>query len=393
MINLKFHTHDEKLVNLAQRYWALSDAGLWSETVEAIAQTTEFKKTQVPKLVIESASAYLSNWSCSRCANFILISNRTAYKRLNAMSENEVHNYVCTPCLLKERDSKIEKQREAEQDKQVTIRTTLEKISTRSFDFSEITFLNAAYCYALQLASDISSTSEIGPIRTAQLFIVPNLEKKIAIFQHLFSDGVLRIGMRSPLSAFGVGSNGVTFYADQVTWCFAIDSNGFDDDIVGQCIQGALEHPDSQSLCNLWQEVAQLECEAYFLELCEKYRFLNWSYTDKVADAVNYALNHYSIPQVWNLMFGEFKNLAALVQAGSLNRKHIENMFSGNLRRRADKWFANSWIVKPWDRRTFEKECYLTSLVFDNLFGGGNRDWDSITLSNVQARADEVLSN
>ena len=67
-------------------------------------------------------------------------------------------------------------------------------------------------------------------------------------------------------------------------------------------------------------------------------------------------------------------------------------MFPGNLRRRVDKCVANAWDIKPWGRRAYEKESYLTGFLFDTLLGGGDKDWQTITASNISARSAEVAA-
>jgi hypothetical protein len=402
MIKIEFHVDDSNLKDLAQRYWARSDSGAWAESVEAIAKQTGISKTKIPTIVKEAASAYLTELSCSACNQPTLLLSRSDFTsqhshlkfltRANSAYENREFNYLCSECKEVKRKSEFEIQKNLENEKKNRIYAALSEVSERRFDFSTIEFLDAVYCYAIKLACGIDDYSNKNTINPSQLFITSRIDKQIDIFKYLFSRGVVVISKSSPVSAFDIGVNGVTYAPDKVQWEFALDVNDFDSETIVDFIENSLNIPNSDSLCELWRVVAQYECEAYFHEVCERWGLNNWTFTESKREAITYALKNYSIPQVWNFIYCETRNLAAQVNAGTFNRKHVENMFSGNIRRRADKWFANSWSVEPWKRRTFEKECYLTSIVFDSLFGGGDRDWSSITSSTVRTRAEEVVA-
>jgi hypothetical protein len=390
MLSYDFHTDDTNLRDLAQRYWASDAAGGWIETTEVLATAKNVPKHQIIKHVNGAVTVYLQSVSCSCCGSLAKVSNRTEYRKLISISSKSSKQYTCAACLLKMRDAEIQRKKDLETAKKQQIEAVLDEIAGRQFDFSTLSFVDAVYCHLIRQAAGLDAESPA--FDTQNLFIVPNASKRTGIFKQLFAKGILTISHQSPISAFGVGDGGVTYSPEQVFWTFATDVNGFDSSVVTQFIYDAIEKADAEALSNLWHEIAQQECEAYFYELCERYRFSNWAYTDSVAESIDYVLQKFSIPQVWGLMYNEFKNLAALVQAGTYNKRHIENMFSGNMRRRSDRWIANNWDAKPWSRRPFEKESYLTSFLFDNLFGGGNHDWDNLTLSNVRVRAEQAVN-
>lgn len=403
MIKIEFHTPEVSLQNLARRYWARNAQGSWEETVEALSIAMGIPKSQIPKIVKNAASAYLESLVCSTCNKPTLLTSRADFVNLRShgkfLSRTEIAyrekelNYTCQVCIELKRNAELQFQKEQEQQKRNKINSVLDDISQRKFDFSKISFLDAVYCHVIRQASGIGSYSNKETIFPSKLFIAYTLERKTEIFKRLFENGILQISKNSPPTAFDIGEKGVTYEPSKVAWAFALDANNFSDEIVTEIIDGTLEIPDIESLCTLWEQVAQHECEVYFYEVCERWGHASWSLTNDKQEAMIYALKNYSIPRVWNMMYKEAQNLGAQANAGTFNRRHIENMFSGNLRRRSDKWFANSWDVHPWKRRTFEKECYLTSIVFDHLFGGGDRDWEGISFSNLARRATEVVQS
>ena len=389
MITLLLHTEHEELTDIAPRYWALDATGSWLETVTALSAAKNIPASKIPKYVHEASTAYLDDVLCKSCMEPYAVKNRADFNRLN----NYNKKYTCKGCLKNEHDAEIQRQKDEDLIKKNLIHIELKKLSDREFDFSKISFMDAVYCHVIQEASGCSFYDEIGSIENGNFFITPTQSKTNEIFQNLFRKQILTISENSPYSAFNIDEDGTIKYTtSKVNWIFSNDARNLDKSIIHKIIYETLEKPDFQSLCNIWNKIAQDECESYFYEMCERYNLNNWSYTEKVAESIDYALNKYSIPQVWNFIFGEFKNLAALVQAKTYNKRHIENMFSGNIRRRVDRAVANGWNMTPWARRAFDRESYLTSFVFDNLFGGGNRDWDGITKSNVAIRAEEVVS-
>lgn len=403
MIKLEFHTDDLALQDLANKYWALNDSGLWVETVDAISKATGIPKPKIPKIVKETASAYLLTLLCSVCKKPTLVSSRSDYASLRSHSKflsgaenafvNREFNYSCSECQQIKRSAEIQLQQNREHEKRQKVSSVLQEISNRKYDYSCINFIDAVYAYSIKQASGDDRIKNAGVIGSTNIFIVPTFEKQVSIFKNLFDSGILHISMSSNLSAFDVGDKGLTYLANKVSWTFTPDLNDFEEEVIDQFIINALEIPDVESLCGLWRDVAQYECESYFYQLCDQWGLKNWSYTETVSEAINYALKNYSIAQVWGLMHSETKNLAALVQAGNYNKRHIENMFPGSLRKRADRYFANKYQVTSWRRRAFDKECYLSSILFDNLFGGGDADWENINLTNLKHRAEEVFKN
>lgn len=402
MIRIEFHTSDSQLQDLAQRYWRRSDSDAWSETVELISESTGFSKNQIPKLAKEAATAYLEELSCSACSEPSVLLSRSDFlsKKSHARflsgtdtrSGNNKYNYLCHDCLELIRRSEIEEKRKIEINRANKINSALDVVYSKKFDFSEISFIDAVYCYVIKMASGLEGYSCGEVIHPAKIFVTQTNARQLEIFKHLFEIGVLVISKHSPDWAFEISDGNVKYFTDKVFWEFAHDINGFDGKIIESFIESAIDCPNVEELSRLWHDVAEYECEAYFFEVCERWGLNSWIYSDAKRDAIKYTLLNYSIPQVWNFMFYATQGLGAEVNAGNFNKKHIENMFPGNIRRRADKSLANSRDVKPWDRRKFDKECYLTSLVFDRLFGGGDLDWKALTGSTIQKRAEEVVA-
>lgn len=384
MLKIKLTHDNEPLNELAQRYWAIDSAGNWLETTDILSASFGIPKHKLIKQINQIATTYFIGTVCN-CGNELVVTNRTGFKRLLAKK-----SHTCDSCLQKDEELRQKNLHEAEQKRLELIEHFLKTQIQSKYNFLNLTFTNAVYCQVILDAAGVTADMEFGPI--SQLFITPNDEDSRLIFSRLLHDGIIKFGLSSPHSAFEFPlneENSIRFSIDQVNWllsepdlCCPLD--GY--------LQEIISHPDAESLCALWLEIALQECKACFYEQCERYRLRNWEFTSKLKEAIKYALRFYSIPQVWNHIFHVAKDLAALVQAGAYNKKHIENMFSGNLKRRVDKFIANAWDVKPWGRRAYEKKSYLTSFLFDNLFGGGDNDWQTITASNVGIRAAEVAS-
>lgn len=392
MLKIKLVQDDHPFSELAYRYWAVDSAGNWLEKVDALSVSFNIPKYKLPQQVQQISTAYFVGAVCN-CGSEFIVRNRNEFKeRLTGKKTN-----TCDPCLQKEKELFLKKRQEAERKALDQIERFLKKRMQNKYDFHNITFIDAVYCQVILYAAGVTVDLEFGPI--SRLFITPDNQGRYSIFEHLLRKGIIQIGLSSPPCAFKfedniglswevVDEDNIGFSMDQVNWrisesdlCVSLDDY----------LREIISHPDAESLSSLWHEVALQECKAYFHERCKYYSF-NWEFTTTLKAAIEYALKFYSIPQVWNHIYQVAQNLAARVQARTYNRKHIEHMFPGDLRRRVDKCVANAWVVKPWGRRAYEKESYLTGFLFDTLLGGGDNDWQTITASNISARSAEVAA-
>ncbi|VVE13234.1 hypothetical protein PCE31106_02732 [Pandoraea cepalis] len=203
--------------------------------------------------------------------------------------------------------------------------------------------------------------------------------------------GVLCLSETSTRGSVIVKDDGkIAYYPTRVNWTLASDPEGLSDSDLLTVLEASFHTPEPDALDALWKIVAEDECKAYFIEQYDRYNFPGDGYSDKIAESIRYALERYSIPQVWNLIYYTMKGLAALLQDSRYTRRHVYNMIPGNIRRRVDNSIANNYEVRPWGRQSEAKEAFLTSLFFDKILGGGTEDFNLVNSSNIGAVADRL---
>lgn len=145
-----------------------------------------------------------------------------------------------------------------------------------------------------------------------------------------------------------------------------------------------LDQRDLVAIAGLWWMVAEAECERYFGELCERYRFSRETvFTPKVAESIRYCLERISLAQVWNVLWYTMRDIAALLQEGKYIRPHVYNMVAGNIRRDIDRRLANNFPIRPWNRLRADKEPIITGIFFDKVLGKGDFAFETVTARNI----------
>ena len=107
-----------------------------------------------------------------------------------------------------------------------------------------------------------------------------------------------------------------------------------------------------------------------------------------VAAVVHDFLTHYSIGQVWNVIFYVLKDMAALAQEKTYARQHVYNMIPGNLRRYFDYRLGNNKAIRPWQRPAPLTESWMSSILFDKVLGDGNTSFEMLTGQSVGAHVE-----
>lgn len=94
-------------------------------------------------------------------------------------------------------------------------------------------------------------------------------------------------------------------------------------------------------------------------------------------------LPHFSIGQMWNVIYDVIKDLAALAQETSYARRHVYNMMPGQIRRFFDYRIASSKAPHPWRRPALLTESWMTSLLLDKVLGDGSASFETISGQSV----------
>jgi len=402
---LCFQTDDEEAIELALRYWATDADGSWNEKVKALCEDYGLRTHEITKRINSLSPAYDLNKRCPGCGVPMDISSRTAY---DAAYESGSFVYVnaptrmlvCPVCKSKAVERATNAEKKADERKQEMVYdAVMDWLSEDSPEVDALEYLDAVYLYAVLLAAnDMDEAHDtFGP---ASNFIAPLAASKrvtAELLRRLCSIRAIVPAEDSPTSAFEFDVDNIkSFDLIRVKWQLSASLSMLPVQTLLNALSSMIDaHTNGAGLVEietLWKLVSMSECENVLLECAEYYKFNELTVGERTKHALEYALEKYSVPQVWGIIWSATKSAASFLQSQASNgKRHAINSIPGNIIRFVDTSIQNKWTVNARTRQHWMTESTLTSLFFNRILSSQANGFRTITSATIcdifQARA------
>jgi hypothetical protein len=389
---LCFLTDNEQTLDLCLWYWSLEKNGTWSEKVTTLQQASGRAQRDLLALIGASCRLYIMGIRCDDCGTMPEITSRQQFVDAARSFVRKGHVHRCQKCTQATVHKRVaEAVAEEEREKaQVANVLTARGATLDPVDYSALGYTAAFLLYSvLRAAGECWQGRQITPLGTQAGNLAPTEEMATAIYMHLYEEGIIAPAPSWNSKAYIIvdGVSGtLNFPPQEVNWALALPKDGAPIENVLGSLEIVLDQRDLVSVAWLWSMVAEAECERYFGELCERYRFSKEAiFSPKVAESIRYCLERVSLAKVWNVLWYTMREIAALIQEGRYIRPHVYNMVAGNLRRDIDRRLANNSPIRPWNRLRADKEPIITGILFDKILGKGTFAFENVTARNIGA--------
>lgn len=393
---LCFLTDDPLHQTLCLRYWAVTE-GAWTEKFDAILHESGISQPKMLEILKSSCRAYLRHFPCAGCGVPLEVRNRSQYspssrRPIGSAYYRGVNRCGSCAAAALATDRRANEIVLAQHTARITQALSRVQTDASPIEYSELSYVQSFFLYSAlvaanagwegnRLASMDSQPGELGP--------TPDLSQRV--YKTLYEDRIISPDPASDPRAFTIRDEdgAINFSFESVGWVLAPDASGRSMKEVFSLLLTRLDDPEPDAVEQLWFMVAESECRRYFLKQCERYRFFQPDiYSPKVAAVVHDFLTHYSIGQVWNVIFYVLKDMAALAQEKTYARQHVYNMIPGNLRRYFDYRLGNNKAIRPWQRPAPLTESWMSSILFDKVLGDGNTSFEMLTGQSVGAHVE-----
>ena len=387
---LCFLSDNNRSLDLCSQYWSLAANGTWNEKVTALQQESGLSQRDLLALVGESCRSYVHGIVCCNCGARPEISALQQFAAVIRSFVSKGHLYRCHACTKAEYAQQMAKAAAEEERRQAqltkwlaTIRGQMAPVDYRTLGYTEAFFLYVV----LLAAGERWQGRDIKFLPAQAPNLAPTAEMATAIYMRLYKAGIIAPSSSSSPRVFddvGEAPDEFNFSPLEASWTLAAPADGMPIEGILVLLENVLDHRVPASIADIWTMVAEAECERYFGELCERYRFSKEAvFSKKVAESIRYCLERVSLPQVWNILWCTMREIAALVQEGKYIRPHVYNMVAGNIRRDIDRKLANNYAIRPWSRLRQEKEPVITGVLFDKILGKGDFAFETVNGKNV----------
>ncbi|MDB5792631.1 MAG: hypothetical protein JWQ80_2655 [Massilia sp.] len=378
---LCLHSSDNYINELCLAYWSLDPNGKWSSSVARLKTQTGKSLAALRSIVKANSSAYIPYLRCNECAQPIQVSGRADFDLMRRTAKNNVQ-YRCGNCTntrtIQPNQSFDTVPDQVSEPSSQEVRPTI--------DYNQLNYTNAVLLYSLLLAAGEQwNNNTIAPISAQIGTLAPTLDFTIEIYLQLQKERIITPSPPPYHRSFpNIGnSEYLKFLPHEVTWVLPHDEQKLLTSPLMGSLELIIEKFDPVSATALWYAVSEAECERYFGELCDRYRFKREIlYTEKVGAAIRYCLDRLSLPQVWNILWCTMRTIAALVQEGTYSHPHVYNMIPTIVMRDIDRRMANNQQIRPWGRLQPHKESVITSVLFDKVFQTGTAAFEEVNGKN-----------
>jgi len=134
-VQLEFLTQDPEEIDLATRYWAMDQEGVFLEKVSELVPFREITQSGlIAKYVRTLCKAVDLNQACRKCEGPILITSRTEAKK-----RFQISSRPCADCLDAQQREELERQRLEEIELQTQLARRTESMRSASISYAELT--------------------------------------------------------------------------------------------------------------------------------------------------------------------------------------------------------------------------------------------------------------
>lgn len=390
---ISFESHDPSDIALASLYWRFDDDGRWLYTVSQIADHLSISSNEVSRRVALVGPIFLISRRCESCLSPFRFRNRSEYGA--ADRDNQKVCETCRETATQKLHDEAEILARASRQLQQAIWLHNTSIDPGvNYEYMEYSDVIRAFVIFTSSESD-----DEGNLRFAD---VPAFSAKHGALQEaiegLYDDGVLLIGKGTPLNAFMPGESVETFnyYPARIVWRFATLDEPLNSS-AGRELARCVDNPQSNyeywnAVAEIWWEEGYAEALRYLNEQLNKYG-LQANEGDALKEAINHALDNFSIPKLRNLLGKLAKDIGAFSAERGISRPHAVNAVPGKLTRMVDRYLANDWDVTPYVLRWDDEESLLITTLFDRVLRTGVTGFKSLSGRQIQENRLKALED
>lgn len=361
-VRLEFLTQDLQEIELAKRYWAMDDEGVYLERVSDLLPFREVTQPgALAKYVRHLCRAYDENQVCHVCNGEMRINGRSEAKKFPQRSSRP-----CEDC------QKL--QREEEETRAAASRAALEERLAPIIARARSTVISYA-----DLADDsvlILQAIEalIGPKLLQGVFSLRDCDELTPMGGADFIRRLYRLGVL--LDDPAVAEADAYFLKDGEVWHKSALVRYFlpPDTLMGRGEEAfsLLRHrelTDAEALTNLWLDYSVADVMRYLHYQCSLHgQDLGSEALEKVEGAVRHGLRRYSVAQMWFIMWKVSKDAAALASRSYYSRERAAATIPTKIRKQLEIADQGSALRNEWTR----PEPHIAGslgMVFNDLFG------------------------
>jgi hypothetical protein len=367
-IALEFHTQDEAIIDLCRRYWAMSDAGGFTHTLDALKKSEGLSAAKLAQLVRHACFAYAPTQSCTRCQTPQKLHDRAAYRRAKVWYAPQPH--VCQRCT--QQAQVLARQRTA-----LALEAELDHIRSQGALMDRLSLRDMVFLAALLRAGGTRELLTLGPTRSCLLTPTADFDERL--LHHLLGKGLICVAPRSSPEFVRI-EHGVIAAIDwhQVTWTLPLPDGG---PAPADFLQMLEETFADSAWPEDWPSAAQQLRLSLAIEKCIQYlgvrlkhHRLPLAIGERTRSVLRSVLASFSMSQAYCFIWKACENAKRFRDKHRVSGRHAANTIPGQIEHTAKKAIDERWDVPAYRRDCHAPDSELCAVLFTSVlklpFGG-----------------------
>lgn len=355
------HLNKNQVVDIINKYYA-------GEPVKNIIG--EYNLSVLPTKLVSIFPKILTNKKCAKCgANLVVKLKSKSYGQINfneAYCPNCGHREDVPFCKCRYCE---EERRMLEENKREYIIEALKQSRAPQKSERELSPKDVLYMCVILCSLLSEDASVINPLNSSVKPITPSEKWTLEMIKDLLARDLIVVSDNSDLNAFTIpeDQNGVMYNLLEVRYDINIDPT--DGDWNGMLKR--LMYPDpeqfSKEFCyGMWRRIAMAESEAYLLHEMRDVRY-DFNPGEKTQMVLEYLVDHFSIGQIYNIIFRAVANSTKWYSTGKVSKKRAQNSVITKCEQFGRYAIAEKWNLKVYGRIADLPESMINEVLFNSI--------------------------
>ncbi|HHX61503.1 MAG TPA: hypothetical protein GX707_12465 [Epulopiscium sp.] len=275
----------------------------------------------------------------------------------------------CDMCKTQREKIKYEKERQ-EREHGIFLRKQIQKVYRREAEglikFEDIGFLEKVYLGAIARGFLSEDLNTILPIEPSVLS--PDGRISADIVNKLTHQRILVVDPVSDIEDFVQDENfPKTYYIFKVKYGINLHLPPDKGEFIKQIMYpSALKEEDKETAYILWKTIAIEECIQYLIYQLEQVRF-EFAPGDKTYAIFEELLAHYSVSQIFGIIWRKVSDAARFYQEGGITKKHAANTVIGGCLSFGERARINNWDITQYSRIKELPQTLISQFFFNQV--------------------------
>lgn len=376
------HLTVSQVKELMKRYYSNAD-----EKISSLIQ--EYKINIQPSRLYTLFPNIVCKETCERCGSQLemLPLSKTAMNSRYQQQEKKcpecghtLNDQICdcTMCKTKREKIKYEKERQ-EREHRISLRKQIQKMYRKKAEdlikFEDIGFLEKVYLGAICrgfLSEDLTTILPIEPS-----LLSPDGRISAEIVNTLIDQRILVVDPMSDIEDFVQDENfPKTYYTFKVRYSINLKLPPDKVELIKQIIYPKeLKDEDKETAYTLWKTIAIEECIQYLIYQLEQVRF-EFTPGDKTYTMFEELLEHYSVSQIYGIIWRKVSDAARFYQEGGITKNHAANTVIGGCLSFGERARINNWDITKYSRIKELPQTLISQFLFNQVLHIGEMGFD-----------------